>query len=115
MDHLMAFTVAILTITNPFGALAIFAGITSDRSDAEKKSIALQAGCSIAIILLIVTWSGHILLKIFGVTPPGLEVAGGVIIALMGLSMLHSKTSEMSHNNAESEEAKTQPLCTESA
>jgi multiple antibiotic resistance protein len=109
MDHLIAFTVTMLTITNPFGALAIFAGITSDRSDAEKKSIAFKAGFSVAIILLIVTWGGHMLLKVFGVTPPGLEVAGGVIIALMGLSMLHSKTSEMSHNKAESQEAKDKP------
>lgn len=43
----------------------------------------------------------------FGITPPGLEVAGGVIIALMGLSMLHSKTSEMSHTKGEGQEART--------
>ena len=84
-----------------FGALAIFAGMTADRPDREKKQSAFKAAFAVAVILLIVTWAGKYVLRIFGITPPGLEVAGGVIIALVGLSMLHSKTSAMSHTKAE--------------
>lgn len=109
MEHLVTFAVAMLTITNPVGALAIFAGMTADRSDSEKKQSAYKAAFAVAIILLIVTWAGKYVLEMFGITPPGLEVAGGVIIALMGLSMLHSKTSEMSQNKAEGEAAKASP------
>lgn len=109
MEHLVTFAVAMLTITNPIGALAIFAGMTADRSESEKKQTAYKAAFAVAIILLLVTWAGKYLLEMFGITPSGLEVAGGVIIALMGLSMLHSKTSEMSHSKGEGEEAQTKP------
>jgi len=49
MEHFVTFAVAMLTITNPIGALAIFAGMTADRSDSEKKTIRLQGslcGCN---------------------------------------------------------------------
>jgi multiple antibiotic resistance protein len=109
MEHLVTFAVAMLTITNPIGALAIFAGMTADRPDSEKKESAFKAAFAVAVILLIVTWAGKYVLEIFGITPPGLEVAGGVIIALMGLSMLHSKTSAMSHTKAEGDAAAASP------
>jgi len=109
MEHLVTFAIAMLTIANPIGALAIFAGMTADYTDSEKKQSAYKAAFGVAVILLLVTWAGKYLLEMFGITPPGLEVAGGVIIALMGLSMLHSKTSEMSQNKDEENEAKSRP------
>lgn len=98
-----------LTITNPIGALAIFAGLTSDRTDSEKRAAAASAALAIAIILVTVTWGGEYILRIFGVSTAGLQVAGGVIIALMGLSMLHSKSSEMAHTKEERAEAASKP------
>ena len=109
MEQLVTFAVAMLTITNPIGALAIFAGLTADRSDSEKKASAFKAAFAVAVILLVVTWAGKYVLEIFGITPPGLEVAGGVIIALMGLSMLQSKTSEISHTKDEDAAAAASP------
>ncbi len=105
MENLITFAVAMLTITNPVGALAIFAGLTGDRSPDEKQALAGRTALAIVIILVVVTWGGDYILKLFGVTTAGLQVAGGVIIALMGLSMLHTRTSAMSHTPAEGDEA----------
>lgn len=59
MEHLVTFAVATRTIANPIGALAIFAGMTTDRSASEKKQSAYQAALAVAIILLIATWAGR--------------------------------------------------------
>ena len=105
MDHIITFAVTLITITNPLGALAIFAGITADRTEEERNQMAIKTAMTVAVILITVTWLGKYLLDAFGVTPSGLQVAGGVIIALFGLSMLQAKTSEMSHNDEEGDEA----------
>ncbi len=107
MDHIITFAVTLITITNPLGALAIFAGISADRSDAERNQLAVKTAMAVAVILITVTWLGKWLLEGFGVTPSGLQVAGGVIIALFGLSMLQAKTSEMAHNEEEGAEAQS--------
>lgn len=106
VNHFVQFAVALLTIANPIGAVAIFSGIAGDRSYGEQRSLAHTTGVAVAIILLLVTWLGSGVLDVFGVTTSGLEVAGGVIIALLGLSMLHSQTSMMKHREEEGTEAK---------
>jgi len=59
-----------LAITNPIGNLAIFAGLTGSKSPEEKKHTALVAGAAILVILLLVTWSGELILKAFGISVP---------------------------------------------
>ena len=99
------FVVAMLTITNPIGSLAIYAGMTGERSEPDKKALAAKAACAIALILLIVTWSGSHLLEFFGLTIHAFQAAGGLIILLLGLSMLHSAPSAQQHTPAEDKEA----------
>lgn len=105
--EIITFSVAMLAITNPIGNLAIFAGLTGSKSPEEKKHTALVAGAAILVILLLVTWSGELILEAFGISVPAFETAGGLIIALIGLSMLHAKTSPIHHSPEEKEEAKT--------
>ncbi len=105
--ELTTFFIAMLAITNPIGNLAIFASLTGDKTDSEKKKTAFVAGVAITIILLLVTWTGDLMLRAFGIDVGAFETAGGVIIALMGISMLHAKTSEIHHNKDEREEAKS--------
>lgn len=105
--EIITFTIAMLAITNPIGNLAIFASLTGDKSLLEKRQIAFVAGIAILIILIIVTWSGDLLLKAFGIDIASFEIAGGLIIALMGISMLHAKTSGIHHTPDEHEDAKT--------
>jgi MarC family membrane protein len=105
--ELVTFAIAMLAITNPIGNLAIFASMTGSKSLAEKKKTAFVAGVAITIILLVVTWTGGLLLRAFGINIASFETAGGVIIALMGISMLHAKTSKIHHTKDEQEEAET--------
>ena len=103
--QLIHFAIAMLTITNPIGNLAIYASLTGDNTAAERRHMALIAGLAIAIILVVVVWAGDFIMLAFGLTVGGFETAGGLIILLLGLSMLQSKTSAMHHTPAEHEEA----------
>ena len=107
MEHLLTFAVALLTICNPGGALSLFVGMTTEYSDDQKKKTAYKTALSVAVVLIVVTWAGSQILHAFGITTSGLEVAGGIIIALMGLSMLHDKTSAIQHSENESIDATT--------
>lgn len=102
--EIVTFIIAMPAITNPIGNMAIFAGLTGDKTLEEKRHSALVAAIAILIIFILVTWSGDLILKAFGIA--SFETAGGLIIALMGLSMLHAKTSSIHHNADEAEDAK---------
>ncbi len=92
MSDYLTFALALVTITNPLGSMALFTGLTADRSEQEKRTIAREAAVAVAIILLVVTWAGSQALALFGVTPAGLQAGGGLILILMGISMLGSST-----------------------
>lgn len=103
--ELITFVIAMLAITNPIGNLAIFASLTADKTTQEKRKTALVAGFAILIILILVTWTGDLLLRAFGIDIASFETAGGLIIALMGISMLHAKTSPIHHGEKDQADA----------
>jgi len=103
--ELVTFAIAMLAITNPIGNLAIFASLTGDKTVIEKRGTALVAGVAILIILILVTWTGDHILDAFGIDIASFETAGGLIIALMGISMLHAKASPIHHGEKDQADA----------
>jgi multiple antibiotic resistance protein len=57
------------------------------------------------VTLLIVTWTGGLLLKCFGIDIHELRAAGGIIVLLIGLSMLRSDTSHSQTPNEAADSA----------
>ncbi|MEM1329536.1 MAG: MarC family protein [Planctomycetota bacterium] len=106
-EAISLFTAALFTITNPIGNIAVFAGLTSDLDERGRRATARQSAFAITIVLLIVLWAGHYLLAFFGVNIPALETAGGLIVLLLGLSMLQNKRSGQAHSPEEAAEAET--------
>ena len=90
---LVTFATAMFTILNPIGNVAIFAGMMGDRSAVQRRTVAIKCAVAVAIILVATVWVGEFLLHLFGVQIPSLQVAGGVMIASIALSMLHSRQS----------------------
>ena len=103
---LISFITALFSMMNPIGNVGVFAGMTTDRPEAEARRIAWTCAGAIAITLLIVAWTGSLLLEFFGITVDSLRAAGGVIVLLIGLHMLSNK-SEHQHSPAEVEDANT--------
>ena len=105
-DAIATFAAAMFTITNPIGNAALFVGMTGDRTVAEKRRIAIASAIATAVILVVVTWVGESILHFFGVSIPALEATGGLIIGVIGMSMLHAKASGVHTKDEERDEAK---------
>jgi multiple antibiotic resistance protein len=93
------FIVAMTIMMNPLGSLSIFLDLTRKAEISEQRKIALTVSFAIFTIMLLTVWTGKDLLNILGITIPSFRVAGGLILLLMGLSMLQSKESPLSHTS----------------
>jgi multiple antibiotic resistance protein len=99
MNHqqlMVTYFVTMLAITNPFGNLGFFIALTSDKTISDQRLTAVKTGFACMVIFLVVTWFGDTLLGWLGITVPAFQMAGGIVIMLIGLKMLHSKRSDTS-------------------
>ena len=102
---LSSLVAALFSIMNPIGNLGVFAGMTADRSPAEARQIAWTCAAAVTVTLVIVTWSGTLLLALFGITVDALRAAGGVVVLLIGLHMLANNPGHR-HSPAELADAR---------
>jgi multiple antibiotic resistance protein len=78
----------LLPIINPVGAAVLLLGIGAHLDPAARerqirKACVYASGILIAFLLL-----GTLIMKVFGISIPGLRIAGGLVIAFLGFRML---------------------------
>jgi multiple antibiotic resistance protein len=100
-DEFLRFAAALFAIMNPFGNIAIFLSITADRSNLERRKIATMTAAAVLITLLVVAVLGEEILALFGISVGSFQVAGGIIILILALSMLHAQPSGVHHSEEE--------------
>jgi multiple antibiotic resistance protein len=100
------FIVAMIIMMNPLGSLSIFLQLTHKSTLKKQREIAFSCGTAMIIIMLVTVWSGQQLLTLLGITLPSFRCAGGIILLLMGLSMLQSKESPVNYSSDDDEAAK---------
>jgi len=101
-----AFT-SIFVIVNPIVGLATFISLTTEMSTDERKEIAGRAvmvACGMAVFFAI---SGEMVLRFFGITVDCLRVAGGVLLFVIALDMLHARVSRQRVTKEEIRDAST--------
>lgn len=91
--------VGVFTIANPVGNLPIYLSFTAGNSR-EDRAIARSAAFTFIVALLLSTWVGNNLLEFFGISRGAFQIAGGVIVVLIGLSMLRSQAPPEHHDPA---------------
>lgn len=100
------FVAALFSMMNPIGNVGIFAGMTADRDAAVVRRTAWTCALACAVTLLVVTWTGRLLLDFFGIDVHELRAAGGVIVLLIGLHMLQNK-GDHKQTQREADDAQT--------
>ncbi len=95
MDHVIQATIALLAIANPIGAAPLFSSFTESLSPAEQHRAAIHATLAVFIILMIANLSGHWVLRVFGISIPAFQAAGGLVVLLMGLEMLRGSPTKV--------------------
>lgn len=95
------FLVAMIIMINPLSSLSIFLQLTHRYPILYQKKTAIKCALAIAIIMVVVIWIGDQLLDLLGITIASFRCAGGVILFLVGLSMLQSKESPLNYTPAD--------------
>ena len=72
--------------------------------------MALSASATFLVALLLSTWIGNGLLEFFGISRAAFQAAGGLIVVLIGLSMLRSQPAPEHHNPATEEADQDSPV-----
>jgi multiple antibiotic resistance protein len=85
---------ALFSVLNPIGTVPIFVGLTHDYSKKERSRVSLWTSIDVFIILIISFFIGQYVLTFFGITINALRIAGGIIIASSGFSLLGGKFSK---------------------
>lgn len=101
----LRFAVALFTILTPFAAIPIFLALTDGYSRRAKRKAAVTATITVATVLTVSVLSGDALLALLGTSLPSFRVGGGIVLLLMGLSMLHAQVSPVQQTGPERAEA----------
>src|ERR1700709_1221285 len=96
---------SIFFLVDPFAALPTFLAITEGADAQRRRSIARKASLTALIVLAAFAFAGEAIFRLFGITLPAFEIAGGVILLLIGLDMLEAKRSPTQESSEEAEEA----------
>jgi len=92
--------IGILPIANPFSTAVVFLTITEGFSEARRRRQARLACIYMAVVLITFLLLGSLIMNFFGISIPGLRIAGGLIVTRIGFGMLNSKPeNEMSEES----------------
>jgi multiple antibiotic resistance protein len=84
----LATFVGLFPIVNPFSTAAVFLAITGSLSDADRERQARLACLYATCVLWVFLFGGALIMNFFGISIPALRIAGGLIVARVGLGML---------------------------
>ena len=112
---LVAFS-SIFFLVDPFAAVPSFLAITADSEPARRRRMAKRAAWTCFVVLCSFALAGSLIFKFFGITLPAFEIAGGLILLLIGIEMLQARRSSTQESpkeaaeGAEKEDAGIVPL-----
>lgn len=87
--------IGLFVIVDPFAVIPIYLMLT-DRFDAKAKKATRRKASLIAFCILVVfAISGLSLFKLFGITLPAFQIAGGILLLLLGLAQLNASDKKM--------------------
>jgi len=95
INIVLATLVALLPITNPVSTAALFLSITGQRTKKERRDQAFKAAVYAFAILIAFLITGTLIMEFFGISIPGLRIAGGVMVIKVAFSMLKADTQEV--------------------
>jgi multiple antibiotic resistance protein len=95
---------SVFFLVDPFAALPTFLVIAADADHNERRRLALKASITCFVVLTAFALAGSLIFRFFGITLPAFEIAGGIILILMGLEMLQARRSATHETPGETQE-----------
>jgi multiple antibiotic resistance protein len=88
--------VTILFIVDPFALVPVYLSLTERFSAADRRVIRIKASVIAFVILTVFAVSGMTFFDLFGITMPAFQIAGGLLLILMGISQLNAPRAHVS-------------------
>lgn len=80
--------VLLLPLANPLTTIALLLGLSGNMTSEERNQQSLMASVYVFFIMTVAFYAGQLVMKTFGISIPGLRIAGGLIVAFIGFRML---------------------------
>ncbi len=101
---------ALLPLVNPLGSALLLLGFVGNAPESVFRDLARRIAIRTTLFLLVVELVGTGLLEFFGISLPVVQVAGGLVLASMGWSLLNQQETESNPKQAEVERAGFGPV-----
>jgi multiple antibiotic resistance protein len=98
-------SVGLVSVVNPIGVIPTFIALSRDRPVAERQHTAWVCAFSVAMVLSVALLAGDPILHFMGIGLPSFRVAGGLLMLMMGISMLYANNDSIRHTPEERAES----------
>lgn len=105
-ELILGTVIALFPLINPFAAAPTFLAITEGDSTARRNQQLRMACIYMFAILVSFLIGGTFIMNFFGISIPGLRIAGGLLVAGIGSSMLVTTPRDPVQNTKENEAAR---------
>lgn len=95
---------SLFAIVDPFACIPAFLAMTADDGLEDRKRMARTAATVCWLVMTMFALMGPAIFKLFGITLPAFQIAGGLIMLLSALDMLRAKRSALNETPEEFEE-----------
>jgi multiple antibiotic resistance protein len=85
---------ALLPIVDPLGGAPIYLAMTTGLTSAERARMAKAVAINSFLLLIASALVGAYVLDFFGISIPAVQVAGGIVVCLVGWSLLNSPNTQ---------------------
>lgn len=83
---------------NPVGNTPVFISMVGEADRTVIKKVAFRAVLTAFVIITIFSLFGHLIFRMFGITLPAFQIAGGIIVFFIGYNLLQGKLSGAQHS-----------------
>ena len=96
---------ALLPVINPLGSALIFLGLVGNAPIESYRALARKIAINTVIFFAAIELAGSSVLGFFGISLPIMQFAGGIVIAMIGWSLLNQKDSTPSQEKTDAADA----------
>jgi len=96
LTYVLSTVGALLPIVNPLSAVGLVVSITANLDEQERAEQIRRACIYMFFILTAFLVADGLIMRFFGISIPGLRIAGGMIVSYLGFRMLFPETAAIS-------------------
>jgi len=93
--HSITVFMGFFAMLNPIGNLPVFMGMVKNFDQKTQKKIAMKSTTVAFVIIAVFSIFGHIIFRLFGITLPAFQIAGGIIVFIIGFQMLNARDNSI--------------------